>query len=476
MLSSLLTRPILNKSSLLARHFSSASDKARNVVVVGGIRIPFAQTSTIYQDEMAVDLQRLAITGLLTQTAVPKEAIDYIICGNVIQEVRTSNIAREAAVNAGLPYNIPAHTVAQACVSANAAIVTGAQQIMTGHSQVVLAGGCETFSDVPIRLTRPIRQKLITMNKAMKKGGPLGAVQHMLKGLKMKDLALETPAIANYTTGEVMGVSSDKLSAKFGVTRQEQDEFTVRSHTLAHNAHESGFYKDEIIPYKGSTTENGIKGDSTIESVGKLKPAFIKPHGTHTAANSSYLTDGAAMSLLMSEEKALELGFKPWAYIRDWSFRSCDPWEELLLGPTYCTHDILQRNKMLLSDVGVLEIHEGNYINSLSIERIKPQSLNILFCVMVAFAGQVLSNLVAMNSDKFAQEKLGGTKVGDIDMAKMNTKGGSLAIGHPFGATGSRLVTTASRRLQQEGQRFALLAACADGGLGHACLLERYDN
>lgn len=442
-------RSVLQVAPKLSRHFSNAA--GRNVVVVGGIRIPFAQTSTIYQDEMAVDLQRLAITGLLTQTALPKDVIDYVVCGNVIQEVRTSNIAREAAINAGLPYNISAHTVAQACISANAAIATGAQQIMTGHADVVLAGGCETFSDVPIRLSRPIRQKLITMNKAMKKGGTLGAIQHMLKGLKGKDLALETPAIANYTTGEVMGISSDKLSAKFGVSRQEQDEYTVRSHTLAQKAHDDGFYRDEIIAYKGSTEENGIKGDSTIESVGKLKPAFIKPHGTHTAANSSYLTDGAAMSLLMSEEKALELGFKPWAYVRDWSFRSCDPWEELLLGPTYCTHDILQRNKMTIGDMGVLEIHE-------------------------AFAGQILSNLVAMDSDKFAAERLGGKKVGALDMDKMNTKGGSLSIGHPFGATGSRLVTTASRRLQQEGQRFALLAACADGGLGHACLLERYDN
>jgi acetyl-CoA acyltransferase len=156
-----------------------------------------------------------------------------------------------------------------------------------------------------------------------------------------------------------MGVSSDKLSAKFGVSRQEQDEFTVRSHANAQKGHDSGFYAEEIIPYKGSTVENGIKGDSSIASVSKLKPAFIKPHGTHTAANSSFLTDGSAMSLLMSEAKALELGFKPWAYVRDWSFRSCDPWEELLLGPTYCTHDILQRNKMQLSDIGVLEIHEG---------------------------------------------------------------------------------------------------------------------
>mmetsp|Transcript_11648 Transcript_11648/g.27707 ORF Transcript_11648/g.27707 Transcript_11648/m.27707 type:complete len:464 (-) Transcript_11648:171-1562(-) len=422
----------------------------RDVVIVGGVRLPFAQASTIYQDEMAVDLQRLAIKGLIDQTALPKDAIDYVVCGNVIQEVKTSNIAREAAVNAGLPYTIPSHTVAQACISANAAIATGATAIQAGHADVVIAGGVETFSDVPIRLTRPIRQKLITLPKALKKGGPIGAVRHMLKGLKMNDLGLETPAIANYTTGEVMGVSSDKLSSKFGVSRQDQDEFTVRSHTLAQTAHDDGFYEDEIVPYRGSLAENGIKANSTVESVSKLKPAFIKPNGTHTAANSSYLTDGAAASLVMSEEKAKELGFKPWAYLRDWSFRSCDPWEELLLGPTYCTHDIMQRNKMDLSDVGVFEIHE-------------------------AFAGQILSNLVAMDSDKFAEEKLGGTKVGAVDVDRMNTKGGSLSIGHPFGATGSRLVTTASRRLQQEGERFALIAACADGGLGHACLLERYE-
>jgi acetyl-CoA acyltransferase len=443
------------KASAISKHLSRrllSSSASRNVVVVGGVRLPFALSSSIYQDELAVDLQRLAISGLLTQTALAKDQIDYVVCGNVIQEVKTSNIAREAAMNAGLPYHIGAHTISQACISANAAITSGAQQILTGHADVVLAGGCETFSDVPIRLTRKVRQKLITMNKATKKGGTLGAVKHMLKGLSLKDLALETPAIANYTTGEVMGVSSDKLSAKFGISRQEQDEFTVRSHTLAQKAHDDGFYDDEIVPYKGSIVENGIKGDSNMEKVSKLKPAFLKPHGTHTAANSSYLTDGAAMSLLMSEEKALELGFKPWAYIRDWSFKGCDPWEQLLLGPTYCTHDILNRNpKLSLTDIGVFEIHE-------------------------AFAGQLLSNLVAMDSDTFAQNNLGGKKIGAVDMDKMNIKGGSLSIGHPFGATGSRLVTTASRRLQQEGHRFALLAACADGGMGHACLLERYDN
>jgi len=188
-----------------------------------------------------------------------------------------------------------------------------------------------------------------------------------------------------------------------------------------------------------------------LAQVSKLKPAFVKPYGTHTAANSSFLTDGASASLVMSEEKALELGYKPMSYIRDYAFVACDPFEELLLGPTYGAKKCLDSMGLTMKDIGVFEIHE-------------------------AFAGQVLANLNAMSSQKFADEKGWGKPVGEVDQSKMNTKGGSLSLGHPFGATGSRLVTTASRRLQEEEQRFALLAACADGGLGHAAILERYDN
>jgi len=452
---------MLSKSSLILSHtksklpaclFSTQTSAAQNVVIVDGVRLPFAMTSTIYADEMAVDLQRLAFQGLMNKSAMEREHIDYVISGTVIQEVKTSNIAREAAINCGLPNSIGGHTVSMACISSNAAICAAYDKIRSGHAKAVIAGGVETFSDVPIRLTRPMRQKLITMPKAMKKGGALGAVKHLL-GLKMKDMfALETPAIANFTTGEVMGVSSDRLSAKFGISREDQDLFTVRSHTTAAKAHADGFYDGEVIPYKGSTAENGIKGESSPESVGKLKPAFVKPHGTHTAANSSFLTDGASASLIMSEERALELGYKPLAYLRDYSFKSCDPFEELLLGPTYCSQELLERNNLNMeADIGVYEIHE-------------------------AFAGQILSNLTAMDSQKFADEKFNGKRVGKVDMDKLNTKGGSLSLGHPFGATGSRLVTTAARRLQAEGERYALIAACADGGTGHACILERYDN
>lgn len=442
-----VSSPFLSQATRrAARSFSS--NKKRNVVIVDGCRIPFTLGGTVYKDHMAVDLGRFAMKGLLTKTALDPKLIDYIYYGSVIQEPRTSNIAREASMGAGIPITVPSHTVTQACISANQAITTGAEKILAGQADIILAGGVETFSDVPIRYSKPIRQRLLQVPKTMKKGTM--ALLGLAKGLKLKDLAPEAPSIANYTTGEVMGHSSDRLAAKFGVTRSDCDEFAAMSHQRAAKAHADGMYKDEIVAVDGQTTENGIKGDSTAEKMGKLKPAFIKPHGTHTAANSSFLTDGASAILIMSEEKALELGFQPKAYIRGWQYVGVDPFEELLLGPSFAVDKVLKSLNLTLKDMGVIEFHE-------------------------AFAGQVLANINAMQSDKFGKERLlAGGALGTFDFDKMNTLGGSLALGHPFGATGARLATTASNRLQREGQQYALLAACADGGLAHACVLERY--
>eukprot|EP00595_Chromulina_sp_UTEXLB2642_P003723 CAMPEP_0196765364 /NCGR_PEP_ID=MMETSP1095-20130614/8282_1 /TAXON_ID=96789 ORGANISM="Chromulina nebulosa, Strain UTEXLB2642" /NCGR_SAMPLE_ID=MMETSP1095 /ASSEMBLY_ACC=CAM_ASM_000446 /LENGTH=332 /DNA_ID=CAMNT_0042123293 /DNA_START=263 /DNA_END=1262 /DNA_ORIENTATION=+ len=321
-------------------------------------------------------------------------------------------------MGAGIPITVPANVVTQACISANQAITTAAEKIISGQADIIIAGGVETMSDVPIRYSRPIRQRFLQLSKALKKG-PLGALG-LLKGLTFKDLAPEAPAIANYTTGEVMGNSSDRLAAKFGVSRKDQDEFTVLSHHRAAKAHADGLYVDELVPVDGNVSENGIKGDTTYEKVSKLSPAFIKPHGTHTAANSSYLTDGASAVLIMSEEKALQLGFKPKAYIRAWNYVGVDPFEELLLGPTFATEKVLRQANLTLNDIGVIEFHE-------------------------AFAGQVLANITALQSESFAKSRFAsGKPVGKFDFDKMNTLGGSLAIGHPFGATGGRLVTTAS--------------------------------
>jgi len=423
---------------------------SRVPVFVDGCRIPFVKAGTAYKDLMAVDLGRLSLKGLLDRNpALKPREIDYLLYGTVIQETRTSNIAREAAMGAGVPVSVPSHTVTMACISANQAICSGAEKILAGKSDIIVAGGVEFFSDLPIRLSRQFRERLLGASKALKKG-PLGALS-LLKGLKLNGAWIETPAIANYTTGEVMGHSSDRLAAKFGVSRVDQDELCLRSHKNAAKAHAEGWYKGEIIPVDGKVEENGVVADTTMEVLGKLKPSFIKPHGTHTAANSSFLSDGASACLIMSEQKALQLGLKPRSILKAYNFCAIDPFEELLLGPTYSTRAVLDETGLTLADIDVFEIHE-------------------------AFAGQVLSNLVAMNSDKFASEFLNrNSKLGEVPVEKLNCWGGSLAIGHPFGATGTRLVTTATNRLHKEGGKYALVAACADGGLGHAAIIERYD-
>ncbi|CAK4082834.1 unnamed protein product [Aphanomyces euteiches] len=429
----------------LSRNFSS-----HRVVVVDGVRLPFQKSNTVYSDLMAYDLMRDAIKGLLVKTALEPSKVDYVLCGTVIQEVRTSNIAREAALGAGIPKHIPAHTVTMACISSSQAIATGVEKILAGNADVVVAGGAETFSDVPIRFSRPIRKRLINSAKAMK-AGPAGILK-LLSGLKPGDFAPEAPAIKNFHTNEVMGNSSDRLSARFGVTRKEMDEFAIKSHKTAAKAHSDGKYEGEILPYKGTTLENGINPDSNYEKVSSLKPAFVKPHGTHTAANSSFLTDGSAATLLMSESKALELGYTPKSIILDSVFVGVDPFESLLLGPAYGIAKILKRNNLTLNDIDHFDIHE-------------------------AFAGQVLANLNALADAKFCKQEFGWSDaVGRVPHDKLNSWGGSLALGHPFGATGSRLVNTGSNKLVKEGGKYALLAACADSGLSYVGLLRKYES
>jgi len=442
-------RPAAKAAS--AASFHSSSTALRSVVVVDGCRIPFSRSEhkeNPYKDMMTYDLGRLALKGLIDKTALDVKTIDYVTFGTVIQEVKTSNIAREAALGAGIPNYVPSHTVTQACISANQAICTGAEKILSGRADIVVAGGAEIFSDVPIRFSRKMRKNMLAASKLGRKG-PLAMAGRVVKGLGLKDLAPETPAIANFSTGEVMGHNSDRLAARFGITRKQQDDFAFLSHENAQKAHDDGFYDNEIVPVNGSIKENGIFGNfQNREGLDKFRPAFVKPHGTHTGGNASYLTDGAAACLIMSDEKAAELGYTPKTYIREWTFQAVDPFEELLLGPAYSCAKVLKDSGLTMADMDVIELHE-------------------------AFAGQVLANIAAMGSDDFGKEKLGlDGKLGDVDMTKLNLRGGSLAVGHPFGATGARLVTTASNRLIEEGGRYALIAACADSGLGHACILE----
>lgn len=449
--------PLLTIKNVSVRCLAAqASTKAvqdktgKNIVFVDGVRTPFLPSGTDYQKLMPHELARHALMNLSRRTGIPRDAVQYIVYGTVIQEVKTSNIARDSALCAGFSEKIPAHTVTQACLGSVQAMTSAIGLIASGAYDVVAAGGVETMSDVPIRLNRNLRSMLLKMNKAKT---PLQKLQ-LLSKFRLSHLAPELPAVAEFTSGETMGKSADRLSAAFQVSRQEQDDYARRSHQLAHEAHEKGYLTD-IVPFPIPGTSKVVSRDggvrvSTPEQLAKLKPAFIKPHGTVTAANASFLTDGASASIIMPEKKAKEMGVKPKAYLRDYIYVSQDPVHQLLLGPAYAIPEVLARAGLTVKDIDVWEIHE-------------------------AFAGQIVANLKAMDSDWFAKTHMNRTeKVGVPDLAKWNNWGGSLSIGHPFAATGVRLVSHAANRLVKEGGRYALVAACAAGGQGVGLIVERH--
>lgn len=423
---------------------------SRKVVLIDGARTPFLRAGTDYFDLMSYQLGAFAIKGVIDRTGLDPKVVNNVIMGSVIHNLKTPNVAREAALTAGIPQNVPCHTVSQACISANQAIASAYELIAGGRADVVIAGGTECTSDTPIVFRKAMRKKLF---KAQKLNG-LGDTLKFIMSLRPMDFAPDRPAVAEYLTNRLMGEDCETLAARFGATREEQDDFAHRSHTLAEKATKDGILAKEIVPvdlppnFKPVTIDNGIRV-ADRDKLAKLKPAFVKPHGTITAANASFLTDGAAAVLLMSEDRAKELGLTPKARIVDYAFTGQDIWEELLLGPAYAISKVLRANGLELDQMDVIELHE-------------------------AFAGQVVANLKALASDDFARKNLGRDKaVGRADKDRLNLWGGSLSIGHPFGATGARLVTTTANRLIAENGRYGILAACAAGAHGHAMVLER---
>ncbi len=424
----------------------------KKVVFIDGVRTPFLKSGTDYMDLMSYQLGQFAIKGLLDKTGLDPNEVDRVILGNVISNVRTENVARESAVTAGVPVKAPASTVKQACISANQAIATAVDSIQLGRADVIISGGTENTSDTPIGYTKEMRKKLFA---AQKLSTPMEYAKFATT-LRPTDFLPDRPSVSEYITGRTMGQDCEILAQKFGVKREEQDEFAAASHQNAAKAFESGNMTD-IVPvqlppnFTPITKDNGVRGDTTIEKISKLKPAFDKYVGTITAANASFLTDGATAVLLTSEEKAKELHLKPKAEIVDYAFTGGDLYEELLLGPAYAIAQVLKQTNLTIEDIDVFEIHE-------------------------AFAGQVLANLNALASAEWCKKQLGLDKpVGRIPKNKINQWGGSLSIGHPFGATGGRLLTMAANRLQKEGGKYALLAACAAGAHGHAMIIKKYE-
>lgn len=424
----------------------------RKVVFIDGVRTPFLKSGTNYMDLMSYQLGQFAIKGLLDRTGIDPNEIDRVILGNVISNVRTENVAREASVTAVVPVKATCNTVKQACISANQAIANAMDSIQVGRADVIVSGGTENTSDTPIEYTKEMRKKLFA---AQKLSTPMEYAKFATT-LRPSDFLPDRPSITEFITGRTMGQDCEILAQKFGVTREEQDELAAASHQNAGKAQEAGLLSDVIsvqLPpdFNPVVKDNGVRGDTTVEKIAKLKPAFDKYVGTITAANASFLTDGATAVLLTSEDKAKELGLTPKAELVDYAFTGGDLYEELLLGPAYSIAEVLTKNNLTIDDIDVFEIHE-------------------------AFAGQVLANLNALASAEWCKKQLGLDKpIGRIPMNKLNQWGGSLSIGHPFGATGGRLLTMAANRLQHGGGKYAILAACAAGAHGHAMLIKRYE-
>jgi acetyl-CoA acyltransferase len=424
----------------------------RRVAIVAGCRTPFARSGTAFRDLTAIDLGTLAVRELMNRAEVPGGEVDGVVYGTVVHSVQAPNIAREVSLKAGLPPAVPAFTVSRACASANQAITSGAEQIALGHGDVVVAGGAESLTDIPILVSKPLRDRLVAASKAKSLGGRLKA----FAGFRPGELAPMTPAIAEPSTGETMGESAERMAKENGITRAEQDRWALRSHQLAAQGTEDGRLTAEIAPVylppkydDVADRDNGIRTDTSLEKLASLKPVFDRKYGSVTAGNASGLTDGASAVLLMSEERAKAEGPAPLGYIRSWAYAALAPGDQLLQGPAFAVPKALDRAGVTMQDIELWEMHE-------------------------AFAAQVLSNLQWLDSETFARERLGRSeKVGILPEDRINVMGGSVALGHPFGATGGRLTVTLLNEMARRGLSLGLISVCAAGALGFAMVVER---
>ncbi|MFN2602954.1 MAG: acetyl-CoA C-acyltransferase FadI [Gemmatimonadaceae bacterium] len=428
-----------------------AFGNGRRVAIVAGVRTPFTRAGSAFKSISAIDLGKLCVAELVQRTNLSGKEVEALVFGTVIPSVVAPNIAREVSLMPIFPKGVQAFSVSRACASANQAITDAADQIALGHVGVAIAGGAESLSNVPILHSQGFAEALVKASKAKTIGGRVKA----LAAIRPRDLVPITPAIAEPSTGETMGQSAEKMAKLNHITREEQDHFALRSHRLAAAGTADGRLLAEIMPvyvpprYESVvTSDNGIRSDTSYEQLSALKPVFDKKYGTVTAGNSSPLTDGGACLLLMSEDKAYALGYAPLGFIRSYAYAALDPGEQLLQAPVLAAPVALQRAGLTLKDIDLVEMHE-------------------------AFAAQVLSNLRGFESQYWA-ERAGFTKpVGEVDQARLNVMGGSIAIGHPFGATGSRITVTLLNELARRDGQFGLMTVCAAGGMGFAMVVER---
>ena len=412
----------------------------RRVAVVAGCRTPFCRAGSVLKQARAVDLARLAARELVHRTNLDGAEVDQVIWGQVVPSALVPNVGREVSLLPQFPKEIPAYSLNRACASANQAVTAAYDQIVLGHADVILAGGVESLSDIPILASRRLADILVEASKAKT---ALQRVRAFAK-IRPRDLIPVSPAIAEPSTGETMGQSAEKMAKENRISREAQDRWALRSHQLAAQGSADGRLTAEIVPVFPSrpgdpivTEDNGIRRDTSLEQMAKLKPVFDRRYGSVTAANSSPLTDGAAAVLLMNGEAARALGYEPLAYVRSYAIGAVDPGWQLLQAPVFTVPRALERAGVAWKDLGLIEIHE-------------------------AFAAQVLSNLKGFEERGW-----------EINEDIINVMGGSIAIGHPFGATGGRLVTTLANEMKRRDVQFGLISVCAQGGMASAIVLER---
>ncbi|HEX9402437.1 MAG TPA: acetyl-CoA C-acyltransferase FadI [Anaeromyxobacter sp.] len=424
----------------------------RRAAVVAGVRTPFVKAGTDFKDLSAVDLGALVVNELVARTGISPKEFDSLVFGQVIPSATVTLVGREMVLRTQLPRNVQAHTVARACATSIQTTTDAADQIQLGHSDCAISGGAESISDAPIFASRPLAQALVDVSRAKS----LPDRVKILSRLRPKDFTPVPPALKEPTTGLTMGESAEAMAQKNGISREAQDDFAWKSHARAAAAWDAGKFEGEVmhVPVpprydKVSAKDNIVRKDTTPEALGQLRPVFDRRYGTITAGNASPLTDGAAALVLMSEEKAKALGLTPLGFVKAYAYAALDPRDQLLQGPAYAAPVALDRAGLRLADMDLVDMHE-------------------------AFAAQVLSNLKAFASREFAEKALGRAEpLGEVDPAKLNVNGGSIALGHPFAATGARMILQTLRELGRRKGQHALLTVCAAGALGAALVLER---
>lgn len=424
---------------------------SRRVAIIAGLRTPFAKANTVLKDARGVDLARHVARELLYRTELEGHLVDEVIWGQVVPSPLVPNVAREVSLLPQFPPSVPAYTLNRACASGAQAVQNAADQIAVGHADIILAGGVESLSDVPVLHSRRMSGILVEASKARS----LGARLRILSRVRPRDLVPLAPAVAEPSTGESMGQSAEKMAKENHISREAQDRIALMSHERAAAAMADGRMTAEIAPWFGGrgmdepvATDNGIRTDTSLEKLAALKPVFDRRYGTVTAGNSSPLTDGAACVLLMAEDRARALGYQPLAFIRSYAVAAVDPGWQLLMGPALAVPRALSRAGLAWSEIGVLEIHE-------------------------AFAAQVLSNVQAWGSVEWASRLGLPGPAGEVDWDRTNLMGGSIAVGHPFGATGCRIITSLAHEMNRRDVQFGMLSICAQGGMGYAMVLER---